>query len=68
MDHVHRIRIEKARDLIEHSDTALEDVGYQVGYEDPAFFRRLFRRTTGMTPASYRRKYAGIGTGAAAAR
>jgi len=28
--------------------------------EDPTFFRRLFKRTTGMTPAAYRRKYAAI--------
>ena len=61
IEHVHRIRIEKARDLIEHGDAPIDDVGYQVGYEDPAFFRRLFRRTTGLTPGAYRRKYAGIG-------
>ena len=28
------------------------------GYEDPTFFRRLFKRTTGITPAAYRRKFA----------
>jgi transcriptional regulator GlxA family with amidase domain len=68
IDHVHRIRIERARDLIERGDSAIEDVGYQVGYEDPAFFRRLFRRTTGLTPAAYRRKYAGIAGAATSAR
>jgi YesN/AraC family two-component response regulator len=31
-----------------------------VGYEDPTFFRRLFKRTTGMAPSTYRRKYAPI--------
>ena len=38
----------------------IDDVGYAVGYEDPTFFRRLFRRTTGLSPAAYRRKMAGI--------
>jgi transcriptional regulator GlxA family with amidase domain len=66
IDHVHRLRIEKARDLIEHGDAAIDEVGYRVGYEDSAFFRRLFRRTTGLTPAAYRRKYAGIGSSVAA--
>ncbi|MDL1951086.1 transcriptional regulator, partial [Acidobacteria bacterium ACD] len=28
-----------------------------VGYEEPAFFRRLFRRTTGLAPGAYRRKF-----------
>lgn len=64
IEHVHRIRIEKARDLIENGGAPLDDVGYEVGYEDPAFFRRLFRRTTGLTPAVYRRKYNGIGAAA----
>ena len=64
IEQVHRVRIERARDLIERNIDGLDDIGYQVGYEDPAFFRRLFRRTTGLTPAAYRRKYAGIGAAA----
>ena len=67
IDHVHRLRIERARDLLEHGDAPIDDVGYEVGYEDPAFFRRLFRRTTGLAPGAYRRKFAGIG-GAATSR
>jgi AraC-like DNA-binding protein len=29
---------------------------YAVGYEDPASFRRLFKRVTGVSPGVYRRK------------
>jgi transcriptional regulator GlxA family with amidase domain len=65
--HVHAIRVEAARRLLEAGAESVDDVGYGVGYEDPTFFRRLFRRTTGMTPAAYRRKYAAIATGATAA-
>jgi len=60
IDHVHGLRIEAARQRLETGDVAIEDVGYEVGYEDPTFFRRLFKRTTGLTPAAYRRKYAPI--------
>jgi transcriptional regulator GlxA family with amidase domain len=60
IEYVHAVRIEKARELIESGSTPIEDAGAAVGYEDPTFFRRLFRRTTGLTPAAYRRKYAGI--------
>jgi transcriptional regulator GlxA family with amidase domain len=60
MDYVHALRIERARELIEAGTGPIEEIGYRVGYEDPAFFRRLFRRATGLTPAAYRRKYAGI--------
>ncbi len=60
IEYVHGLRIDRARQLIESGAGPIDDVGYQVGYEDPAFFRRLFRRTTGLTPAAYRRKYAAI--------
>lgn len=60
IEYVHAVRIERARQLIESGVAAIDDVGSQVGYEDPTFFRRLFKRTTGITPAAYRRMYAPI--------
>ena len=60
IEYVHALRIERARQLIEADGGAIDDVGYEVGYEDPTFFRRLFKRTTGLTPAAYRRKFAPI--------
>lgn len=61
MEYVHALRIEEARQLIETGTDGLGEVGCKVGYEDPTFFRRLFKRQTGLTPAAYRRKFAGIG-------
>lgn len=60
IDYVHSLRVEVARRSLEAGAAAVDDVGYEVGYEDPTFFRRLFRRATGMTPAAYRRKYSVI--------
>jgi transcriptional regulator GlxA family with amidase domain len=60
IDYVHALRIEGARLLLEAGGSAIEDVGYAVGYEDPTFFRRLFKRATGLSPGAYRRKYAPI--------
>jgi transcriptional regulator GlxA family with amidase domain len=60
IDYVHALRIEAARQVLESGAGSVDDVGYGVGYEDPTFFRRLFRRTTGLTPGAYRRKYARI--------
>ena len=54
MDYVHALRVEEARQIIESTDTGIDEVGYLVGYEDPTFFRRLFKRQTGLTPAAYR--------------
>ena len=61
MEYVHALRIEAAREQLEAGSAPVDDVGFAVGYEDPTFFRRLFKRVTGMTPAAYRRKYAPLG-------
>jgi transcriptional regulator GlxA family with amidase domain len=60
IDYVHALRIEVARGRLETGDEAVDDIGFAVGYADPTFFRRLFKRVTGLTPAAYRRKYAPI--------
>jgi transcriptional regulator GlxA family with amidase domain len=60
MEYVHEIRIDEARRILESSSIPVDDVGFSVGYEDPTFFRRLFKRKTGLTPAAYRRKFATI--------
>lgn len=55
--HVQRLRIDKARQLLEVSNTSTETIGLTVGYEDPTSFRRLFKRLTNMTPKVYRRRF-----------
>jgi transcriptional regulator GlxA family with amidase domain len=57
LDYVQRLRIEAAKRRLEQSDTAIEEIGWAVGYEDPASFRKLFRRVTGVAPGVYRRRY-----------
>lgn len=57
ISYVQRLRIEDAKRRLERSDVAIDEIGWRVGYEDPAFFRRLFRRTTGMSPSDYRRRF-----------
>jgi AraC-like DNA-binding protein len=47
-------RFEVAAELIEFSDRQLTDVGFEVGYSDPAHFTRAFRRWAGMAPRQYR--------------
>lgn len=34
-----------------------DEISWKAGYEDAAFFRRLFKRVTGMTPGPYRRRF-----------
>jgi transcriptional regulator GlxA family with amidase domain len=57
MDYVHTVRIEEAKQILETTDFNVETIGKEVGYEDPASFRRLFKRKSGLTPAEYRRLF-----------
>ena len=57
IDYVQNLRIEAAKRLLENGHTAVDEISVQVGYEDPSFFRRLFKRRTGLAPAQYRRLF-----------
>lgn len=54
------VRIAAAREMLEDGARSVQSVGTAVGYGDTAFFRRLFKRHTGMTPAEYRENFAGM--------
>lgn len=55
--YVQQLRIADAKRRLERTDDSVEEIGWRVGYEDPAFFRRLFKRLTGVTPGHYRRQF-----------
>lgn len=55
--YVQRLRVEEAKRQLERTQVSIDEIGWRVGYEDPAFFRRLFKRTTGLTPGAYRRHF-----------
>lgn len=57
LEYVQRLRIEEAKRRLERTESSVEEVAWQVGYEDPAFFRRLFKRVAGLAPGAYRRRF-----------
>lgn len=57
LDYLQKLRIERAKQLLEVTLIGLVEVMEYCGYQDPSAFRRLFRRATGMTPSEYRQKY-----------
>ncbi|MGE0665483.1 MAG: GlxA family transcriptional regulator [Sphingomonadales bacterium] len=63
IEYVQNLRIEEAKRLLESGNLPAEDIAEEVGYENHAFFRRLFRRCTGLTPGEYRRMFQPIEAG-----
>ena len=56
--YLQRLRVGRARELLELSSKPVDDVAWQVGYEDAGAFRKVFQRVVGITPGEYRRRFA----------
>lgn len=57
--YLQRVRIEAAKRSFELSRKNVNEVMYEVGYNDVKAFRDVFKKVTGLTPLEYRNKYAG---------
>ena len=55
-EYIQRVKIEAAKRALETGER-VSAVASVVGYADPAAFRRIFTRLTGLTPAEYRARY-----------
>jgi transcriptional regulator GlxA family with amidase domain len=60
LEYVHTVRLEESKHLLETTTEPIEEVAQAVGYDDAAFFARLFRRKVNLTPAQYRRRFGGL--------
>lgn len=58
--YVQTMRVEAAKTMLERERASVQSVALAVGYEDVSFFRALFKRATGMTPAEYRARFAAM--------
>ncbi|MEU3282564.1 MULTISPECIES: GlxA family transcriptional regulator [Streptomyces] len=54
---LHRARIRQAQHLLETTEHSVERIGRQVGFGSPTAFRDRFKRTTGVSPQTYRRTF-----------
>lgn len=52
-------RFHEACRLLAYTRIGIAEIGYSLGFDDPAYFSRSFRRQVGETPSSYRKRLSG---------
>ena len=57
MKFILEIRVRNAQTLLETTDYSINNIASIVGYDNPMYFSRLFRKTKGVSPARYRKIY-----------
>ncbi len=49
-------RMERAKELLRMTPLTVKEVAAELGFADPFYFSRRFRRNTGLNPAAWRRQ------------
>lgn len=59
ISYINHMRIERARQFLMASALDVNEIAYQVGFDSPKYFHRVFKELTGESPASFRRYFKG---------
>lgn len=57
MQYILDVRIRNAQTLLETTDYSVGNIAALVGYENPMYFSRLFRKAKGLSPSKYRKTF-----------
>ena len=49
-------RMERAKELLSHADMSVAEISEVLGYENPSYFCRAFKKETKQSPSEYRRE------------
>ncbi|PSL33343.1 helix-turn-helix domain-containing protein [Chitinophaga ginsengisoli] len=54
---IHHHIIEKAKYILSHTSLSIAEIAYELGFEHPQSFNKLFRQKTNMTPLEFRQSF-----------
>jgi AraC-like DNA-binding protein len=57
LEHIHLFLVNAAKNLLVGSDNTIAETAYQLGFENPPYFSRLFKKEVGLSPNEYREKF-----------
>jgi two-component system response regulator YesN len=52
-DWLSMLRVKRAKELLTNSNLTVKEVCFMVGYKDPNYFSRIFKKRIGITPSEY---------------
>ena len=55
-----QLKIRKACELLDQTDSTIREIAASLGYDDPYYFSRIFKKNQGRSPAAYRRSIKGF--------
>jgi AraC family transcriptional activator of pobA len=57
LDHLHLFLLSEAKNLLISTDNTIAQTAYQLGFNNPPYFTRLFKKEVGLTPHEYRAQF-----------
>jgi len=54
MAHLAELRIQRAKELLGRTDLSIKEISWQLGFDDPLYFSRMFKKVAGVAPTKYR--------------
>ena len=57
IEHIHLFLIDEAKNLLLEPNKSVSEIAYQLGFEYPQYFSRLFKKKVGISPTSFREEY-----------
>ncbi len=54
IEYVTSLRIQKSKELLAENQRSIKEICFDIGYGDPNYFSRIFKRVVGITPTAYK--------------
>ncbi|NLU36327.1 MAG: helix-turn-helix transcriptional regulator [Clostridiales bacterium] len=56
LEYLTRIRMEEAKKLLMDRSLTILDISLRIGYDDPGYFSKVFKKKIGVSPSQYRKQ------------